>query len=519
MHVALVTTRLFILLILFVACHSAAVAQPRPNVVLIYADDLGYGDVSAYGATAVRTPNIDRVAKEGLRFTDAHSPAATCTPSRYALLTGEYAFRKPGTGVLPGNAGLIIEPGRTTLASVMKRGGYVTGVVGKWHLGLGSKGGPDWNAEVRPSPNDIGFDFAFIMAATGDRVPTVYLENRQVVGLDPADPISVSYDKPVGDWPTGRERPDLLTKMRPSHGHDQTIVNGISRIGYMTGGKAALWSDEDMADVFSRRAVEFIEQQRAKPFFLFFSLHDPHVPRVPHPRFVGKTQMGPRGDAIVQADWCVGEVLNALDRLRLAANTLVIVTSDNGPVIDDGYQDDAVAKIGNHRPAGPFRGGKYSHFEAGTRVPFVVRWPKGVKRGVSDALVSQVDLTASLAAWTGQTLAPADAPDSHDLMPALLGRSRRGREHLIEQAGGLALRVGQWKYMEPSNRPKVNANTRTELGNDTVPQLYDLAADPGETRNVADKHPSRIKEMEALLQQIKQGAVGRIQKPALRPTP
>nr|MDQ3349745.1 sulfatase-like hydrolase/transferase [Acidobacteriota bacterium] len=375
---------------------SHAAAQSRPNVILIYADDLGYGDVSAYGARHLKTPNIDRLAREGLRFTDAHSPAATCTPSRYALLTGEYAWRKPGTGILPGDAAMIIEPGRTTLGSVFQRAGYATGVVGKWHLGLGPSGGPDWNGEIRPGPTDIGFDSSFIMAATGDRVPTVYVENRRVVGLDPADPIRVSYTQPIGDWPTGRGNANLL-KMHPSHGHDQTIVNGISRIGYMTGGKAALWKDEDMADTFTRKATAFIEQHRAKPFFLFFALHDPHVPRVPHPRFVGATSMGPRGDAIAQLDWSVGEILSTLDRLELANDTLVLFTSDNGPVIDDGYKDEAVEKLGDHAPAAPFRGGKYSNFEGGTRVPFVLRWPARVKPAVSGALVSQVDLIASFA--------------------------------------------------------------------------------------------------------------------------
>ena len=286
--------------LLLLLCPPAA-AQPGPNIVLIYADDLGYGDVSAYGARSVSTPNIDRLAQAGLRFTDAHSAAATCTPSRYALLTGEYAFRKPGTGVLPGNAALIIEPGRTTLASLLRSAGYSTGVVGKWHLGLGPAGGPDWNGEIKPSPNDIGFDYSFIMAATGDRVPTVYVENRRVVGLDAADPITVSYAAPVDGSATGKGNPEQL-RMAPSHGHDQTIVNGISRIGYMKGGRAALWKDEDMADEFTRRAVRFIEQQKARPFFLFFALHDPHVPRVPHPRFAGKTTMGPRGDVIVETD-------------------------------------------------------------------------------------------------------------------------------------------------------------------------------------------------------------------------
>lgn len=476
--------------------------QARPNVVLILADDLGYGDASSYGATGLQTPNIDRVAKQGLRFTDAHSAAATCTPSRYALLTGEYAFRRAGTGVLPGDAAAIIESGRTTLPSVFKRAGYVTGVVGKWHLGLGAKGGPDWNGAIRPSPNDIGFDASFIMPATGDRVPTVYVENGRVVGLDPADPITVSYTKPIDDAPTGRTHPELLTTLRPSHGHDQTIVNGVSRIGYMSGGRSALWNDRDMADVFTGKAVAFIEQHKSTPFFLYFAPHDPHVPRVPHARFVGRTSMGPRGDAIAQLDWSVGEVLHALDRLSLSTNTIVIVTSDNGPVLDDGYQDDAVAKVGSHRPSGPFRGGKYSNFEAGTRVPFVIRWPQRVKAGVSVALVCQIDLLRSFAAFTNQTLASGDAPDSVDIMAVLLGRSKTGRRHLVEQGSGLALRLGPWKYIRPSNIPKLNAQTQTELGNDTVPQLYDLAADPGETRNVAAKHPSRVNEMQTLLEKL-----------------
>jgi arylsulfatase A-like enzyme len=481
---------------------ATTVSAQTPNIVLIYADDLGYGDVSAYGAHALTTPNIDRLAKAGLRFTDAHSGAATCTPSRYSLLTGEYAFRKPGTGVLPGDAALVIEPGRTTLASVLRGAGYVTGVVGKWHLGLGPNGGPNWNADITPGPLDIGFDEAFIMAATGDRVPTVYVENRRVAGLDPADPITVSYAEPFPSLPTGKGNPELL-KVVPSHGHDQTIVNGISRIGYMKGGAAALWKDEDMADVFTAKAVGFIERQRAKPFFLYFALHDPHVPRVPHPRFVGRTSLGPRGDAIAEADWSVGQILDTLDRLKLADNTIVIFTSDNGAVVDDGYKDDAVTKLGSHTPSGPFRGGKYSHFEGGTRVPFILRWPARVKPGTSDTLVSQVDFLASFAALSKQPLAGARAPDTVDTLAAFLGTSRTGRTELIEQAGGQALRSGQWKYIEASKRPKRNEQTNTELGNDAVPQLYDLSRDPGERQNLADSHPEKVKELQDRLEAIR----------------
>lgn len=505
------TSRIAALAVMFALAASHAAAQTRSNVVLIYADDLGYGDVSSYGHGRLKTPNIDRLAREGIRFTDAYAAASTCTPSRYAMLTGEYAFRKPGTGVLPGNAALIIEPGRTTLASVFQRAGYATGVVGKWHLGLGPAGGPDWNGEIRPGPTDIGFDSSFIMAATGDRVPTVYVENRRVVGLDPADPIKVQYGEPLGDWPTGRGNPELL-KMHPSHGHDQTIVNGVSRIGYMTGGKAALWKDEEMSDVFTGKATAFIEQNRAKPFFLFFSLHEPHVPRIPHPRFVGTTTMGPRGDAIAQLDWSVGQVLATLDRLELTRNTLVLITSDNGPVVDDGYRDQAVEKLGDHAPAGPLRGGKYSTFEGGTRVPFVVRWPARVKPAVSAALVSQVDLLASFAALVGQTdsstAARVDSPrgkvDSENVLPALLGASKTGRAVVVQQSGNrLAVRQGPWKYIAPSQGPRIQQNTNTELGNDPEPQLYDLSRDLGERTNLAAAHPEKVRELSAALESIR----------------
>jgi len=477
-------------------------AARGPNIVLIYADDLGYGDVGCYGASRVRTPNIDRLAGGGLRFTNAHAPAATCTPSRYALLTGEYAWRRKGTNILPGDARLVIEPGRTTLPSILKAAGYATGVIGKWHLGLGA-GTLDWNGEIRPGPADVGFDYSFLVPATGDRVPCVYVEQGRVVGLDPGDPIQVSYNAPVGNDPTGRDNPELL-RMRPSAGHDQTIVNGISRIGYMSGGRAARWIDEEMADTLTSRAVAFIERNRDHPFFLYFATHDIHVPRVPHPRFAGTSGMGPRGDAIVQFDWEAGEILRTLGRLNLAGNTLVIVTSDNGPVVDDGYADRAVELLGGHRPGGPLRGGKYSAFEAGTRVPFLVRWPGRVKPGVSAALVCQIDFLSSFASLTGRPLAPGDAPDSLDMLRALTGRSPRGRDTLVEQGGALSLIAGTWKYVEPSGGARVGQGTNIELGNDPQPQLYNLADDIGETRNVAAAHQEKVRELAGMLKSIRE---------------
>jgi len=476
----------------------------HPNIVLIYTDDLGYADVSSYGATSVETPNIDRLADEGTRFSQAYAPSATCTPSRYALLTGEYAWRREGTGIARGDASMIIEAGRTTLPSILQDAGYRTAVVGKWHLGLGGEKGPDWNGEINPGPLEIGFDEAFLIPATGDRVPTVYVRDHNVVDLNPSDPIEVSFRKQVGDEPTGKENPELL-KMHPSHGHDQTIVNGISRIGYMSGGQAARWIDEDMADVITKEGVSFIERNKEGPFFLYYSTHDIHVPRVPHERFTGLSGLGPRGDVILQLDWAVGEIVSALERNGLSENTLVIFTSDNGPVLDDGYQDLAVELQGDHHPSGPFRGGKYSAFEAGTRVPFIVRWPEKVERADSEALFSQVDLMGSLAALVGQQIALGDAPDSRNQLSTLLGEDPGGRDHIIEHnsRGTLSIRKGQWKYISPSDASPYNRFTDIELGNDPAHQLYDLSADIGEQHNVAPGNPEIVDELSSELDRIR----------------
>ena len=495
--------RLSLLLASFgLLCGQTFAAPAKPNILLIYIDDLGYGDTGCYGAKAVKTPNVDRLAREGLRFTDGHCTSATCTPSRYAMFSGEYPWRKRGTGVLPGDAGLVLEPERGTLPLTLRSAGYATGAVGKWHLGLGPQGGPDWNGEIKPGAHEAGFDFSFIMAATGDRVPCVYVENNRVINLDSSDPIKVDYTKKIGSDPTGKENPDLL-KYNISHGHDMTIVNGISRIGFMTGGNSARWIDEEMADVFVRKSTDFIEQNKANPFFLYFSTHDIHVPRMPHSRFVGKSGLGRRGDAILQFDWTVGQILDTLDRLKLASNTIFILSSDNGPVVDDGYNDGAVENLNGHTPSGKLRGGKYSAFEAGTRVPFIVRWPKKIKPGISDALICQIDFLASFASFAKQKLSGNEAPDSVNIMNALLGKSKKGREYLIEQAGTLSVLQGNWKYIEPSKGQKFNALTNTETGNDTNEQLYDLSKDFGEKNNVAPQNPQKLQELKALLQKVR----------------
>jgi len=478
----------------------------RPNVIYIYADDLGYGDLSCYGATKIHTPNVDKIAAAGIRFTNGHCTSATCTPSRYALMTGEYPWRKKGTGILPGDAALIIPTDRTTLPNMFKKAGYKTGIVGKWHLGLGNAVAKDWNGEVKPGPNEVGFDYSFIFPATADRVPTVFLEDHHIVALDPNDPIAVDYTKKIGNDPTGKEHPELLKlKSSPGQGHDGTIVNGIGRIGYMSGGKLARWVDEEVSSTFLAKAEGFIEENQHKPFFLYFAMTEPHVPRMPATRFKGTSGLGLRGDVILQLDWTVGEIMKQLKYLGLEKNTIVIFTSDNGPVLNDGYQDEAVAKLNGHTPAGPMRGGKYSALEGGTRIPFIIRWPGKIKPQVSDALVSQMDMLASFSAFLKQPIPAGDATDSENLMDAFLGRSDKGRSVYIEQGGALAIVKDGWKYITPNNSEPYNNLVEIETGNSTEPQLYNLNNDIGEKRNLAAQYPEKVKDLKALLALMIQG--------------
>jgi arylsulfatase A len=487
----------------------AAPTAERPNVIVIMADDLGYGDLSCYGATAFQTPNIDRLAAEGLRFTSGYCTASTCTPTRYSFLTGSYAFRRKGTGIAPPNGHLVVPTNRATIASLAKSAGYRTAVIGKWHLGLGLEGkGPDWNGAIAPGPREIGFDYNFLLPTTNDRVPQVYVENDRVLNLDPRDPLWVGDRPPAGDHPTGISHRGTL-KLDWSHGHNGTIHNGISRIGFYTGGQAARFRDEDLADQWIEKSNAWLEANRAAPFLLFFASHDLHVPRMPHERFQGKTMLGYRADSIVQLDWCVGELMKTLDRLGLAEKTLVVFCSDNGPVMDDGYKDSALEKRGSHRAGGPYRGGKYSVYEGGTRTPFITRWKGRIRPGVSDELVATIDLAASVAALAGAPL-PADAClDSFDVSGALLGRpGAKGREHLVQQdnggTGNYGFRAGPWKLVRYDTKQANNEIVEQPLTRTTAPpfQLFDLSQDPGETKNVLAQNPAIGERLKSQLAEL-----------------
>ncbi len=526
-----ITNLILVLVLATILLPTALRAQQSktPNIVVIMADDLGYGDLSCYGATELATPHIDKLATQGLRFTSGYCSASTCTPTRYSFLTGNYAFRTPGTGIAPPNSPAIIQPGTETIASLLKKAGYQTAVIGKWHLGLGEKGvGPDWNGQLKPGPLEIGFNECFLLPTTNDRVPQVYVKDHHVLNLDPSDPLWVGNKKPSDSHPTGKTHRSAL-KMDWSHGHNSTIHNGISRIGFYTGGNAARFRDEDLADKWIEKSVKFMQANKDKPFFLFFSSHDCHVPRMPHERFHGKSGLGFRGDAIVQLDWCVGELTKTLDRLGLTENTIVVFCSDNGPVMDDGYKDDALEKLGNHKAAGPYTGGKYSVFEGGCRTPFITRWPGTITPGVSDEMVCTIDLAASLASMVGQDVPNGALTDSFDLLGALTGKPGAvGRDHLAVQDNGNKGTLGFikkegdkiWKLHEYKKKRARNVTVEQKLATSVREplELYELTSDPTEAKPLQSKMADKVQNLAKELHGLVEAGSTRMQRaqPAIR---
>lgn len=482
-------------------------AVERPNVIIIYGDDVGYGDLGAYGAKLIPTPHLDKLATESLRFTDGHCSAATCTPSRFSMLTGVHAFRH-NVRILPPNAPMVIKPTMFTLPRLFQKAGYKTAVIGKWHLGIGDGKTPvDWNGDVKPGPLEVGFDYSFLLPSTNDRVPCVYLENYRVLNLDPKDPLYVGKKPPEGFsgtvYPDAKKTPAAMSYYKSTSGHNHSVINGIGRIGYMWGGKSALWNDETMALEFTKQACKYISaQKKEEPFFLFWAAADIHVPRVPNERFKGKSKLSYRGDAMVQLDWCVGEITKVLEEQGLVENTIVIFSSDNGPVYDDGYADGTTVKKSQkesdrgHDGSGPYRGGKYQIYEGGTRVPFIVRWPAKIKPGVSAAMINQIDFMASFADLLGVQLEENQGIDSRSVLSSLLGNDQVGTEILIQEAGVKALRKGHWKYIS-ANKPK-----REEA------QLYNLAEDIGEQNNLLDQEKQRASQMKKLLDRLTQTKKG-----------
>ncbi|MCK6262490.1 arylsulfatase [Vibrio sp. ZSDE26] len=479
----------------------------NPNILILYADDLGYGDPSSYGGK-IDTPNIDALAESGIRFTDAHSPAATCTPSRYSLMTGEHAFRI-NTDILEGNDPLIIRPDQPTIAKMMLEEGYKTAYVGKWHLGIGDgKGDVDWNQPFTRGANDVGFEYSFLLPVTNDRVPTVFTENDVVLGLDPNDPIYVNYDEPIGDRPNGMIDRDSM-RQKADLQHSGSVINGISRIGWQQGGVSAEFVDEEVSFEFAKKAYDFIDSSLAeeKPFFLFFGFTEPHVPRVPHAMFEGKSGQGPRGDSILQLDYVTGQIIQELKDRDIYDNTIIIFTSDNGPVLNDGYLDGAPRLLNGHTPWGELYGygGKYSAYEASTRVPTIISYPNGIKKGgESDALFSHIDFYRSFANLLSVDLEDGEAIDSQDVLDALLDSSMPARKQMIQESFTLSVRDGNWKYVQPqvNNNIWIEQDKHIDSGLFPHPQLFNLKVDLQEQNNLASEKPERVKKMQAMIDKV-----------------
>jgi arylsulfatase A-like enzyme len=506
------------IILLICALGSMAFAEKMSNVVFILVDDLGYGDLSSYGATKLKTPNIDKLAAEGRRFTDAHSASAVCTPSRYALLTGEYPLRAAGGkgvwGPLPVTSGLIIDTEKNTIADVFKSKGYATAAVGKWHLGF-KTGKNDWQEPLRPGPQDLGFDYYFGVPVVSSAPPYVWVENDHVVGGDPSDPLVYLGRNAKGATP--------ITPIPP----EASLRSANMFSGAVEAHK--LFNPYTVGEVLTQKSVDWITANKEKPFFLYLAAPLIHHPFTPGKQFQGSSQCGLYGDFVQEVDWMVGEVLKCLDENDLSDNTLVIVTSDNGGMFNacaqDAFQD-------GHRQNGDLLGFKFGIWEGGQRVPFIARWPGKIEAGTeSGQLISLVDMFSTFAALTGQDIDKAQMADSVNILPALIGDPASPlRDQLLLapfRSSHLSMRKGKWMYIPApgnggwaSSKPGVHTfagpaaatftghpNSDIENGKikkDVPPaQLYDLEADVNQTTNLYNQYPEVVQEMEALLKTYK----------------
>jgi arylsulfatase A-like enzyme len=474
-------------------------AQSPKNIVLILADDLGYGDLSAYGATAYQTPNIDRLAKEGRLFTDAHSPHPVCTPTRYGLMTGRYSWRTwAGSANVWSDDPLLIEEGRYTLPMLLRKAGYKTAIVGKWHLGYGrpddahwTEAGVDYNGKIAPGPLEVGFDYYYGIPHVGQQ-PHVIIENHHIVGLTPESPLRLHRD----------ERWIAKTSYLERYGYPPRH--------HFTGGKGALYDHRDLALRLTERAEAWIREQADDPFFLYFAHRNTHGPIIPNERIRGRSGIGAYGDFVLELDWSVGRILDTLDELGLTDDTLVLFSSDNGAV---------VRSLPGHHVNGELRGQKTEAYEGGQRVPLLARWPGQIEAASrSDALVALTDMLATFSDLLESPLPDGAGPDSFSFLGALLDReqSSAARASLVHNSyrGGFGIRQGDWKllmFQGGGGRPVGGGGWNPFDYDRTIPygQLYNLSEDLGEQINLYTDEPEQVAAMMRLLRKIRSSGSSR----------
>ncbi len=504
-----ILTRLIACFAILFSCVIKAQSD-KPNVILINADDLGYGDLGVYGAKRVHTPNINKLAAQGKRFTDAHSVSAVCTPSRYALITGEYPLRSNNlSSAIFDRDSLIIDQEKLTIADVFKEQGYATACVGKWHLGFGETRPVNWNGELKPGPLELGFDYYFGVPVLNSHPPFVYVENHRVVGLEEDDPFVWGEEAETAPYP------EKWNKWN-------------QKIG---GAKKAhkIYVDSLVGTTLKDTAIAFIEKHKTEPFFLYFATTNIHHPFTPAKRFLGSSDAGRYGDFIEELDWMIGEIMEKLDEEGLADNTLLIVTSDNGGMLNMGGQD---AYAMDHKLNGNLLGFKFDAWEGGHRVPFIARWPGKIEAGtVSTQLLGNVDMLGTFAALFQRDLQPEEGRDSFNMLPALVGDPNENiRENLMiapDDLNNLALRHGKWMFISGQGGGGFSAEYRGmhdfggppattftgqqnsdikngKLKDDAPPmQLYNLETDLSETKNLFSKYPEMVKELHEKLEEIR----------------